>query len=219
MLEKVKNGAWPGSTPTLNSEGKLVPRQINIEFQPNNPKKPEFKFCLMDMSGEDLMRIRPDSDHDDARFDPGIEEFLRLPHQNLAFICVYPAVSNQDPARMSSYVQLFLNELGQIGHQSTPIILIVSQWDRVAKDYASPTDFLQKKAPIVWARLSESGREATIMAFSIGDVDGSTGKYSYNAESSNKLFGWMYRTQMGTELDEEVRPGLWKKIMQIINRN
>lgn len=218
LLEQVPDGSWPSSTPTLNSESQQVPRQMNMEFLPRDPKKPEFDFCTMDMSGEDLMKLRPGSDYDKARLNDGIEAFLDLPFQNLAFLCVYPAYSSVDNAqRLSSYMQSFLDELDRTGHSDTPLLMIVSKWDLVEDGFESPAEFLRQKAPIIYNKLLKPTR--TIMSFSIGNVDEAKDIYDYDPTSSNKLFGWMYKTQMGLELDEPISKSLWQKLLSRLQRS
>jgi hypothetical protein len=57
LLDHVSNGVFPPGTSTLNSEGSIIPRQVNLEFKPKDPSKSIFKFTMMDFSGEDLMKV------------------------------------------------------------------------------------------------------------------------------------------------------------------
>lgn len=204
LMEHVPSGKFPPGTTTLTAESQFVPRQINLKFGPKDHSKPEFKFTMMDMSGEDLMRVRVSSDDDHQSLQPGIETFLTLPHNNLAFICVYPAHSDKSNHELSSYMRSFLDELDRIGHTNSPIIFVVSKWDMVKDKYNSVEEFFLDKDPIMWNKICESERNATTMKFSIGEVDVSSDSFKYNPSNSNELFKWMYKTQMGVSLDEDL---------------
>jgi hypothetical protein len=215
LLQEVPEGSWPNSTSTLDGDGKLVPRQLNLEFGPKDPAQPNFKFSVMDVSGEDLMNVRVKSDSDHSRLNPGIEAFLKLPENNLAFICIYPAESGLKNTALSAYLRSFIQELDKIGHHASPIIIVISKWDLVEDEYDSPADFLKAQAPIIWGIVNESERDVSLMTFSIGSVDKESGTYVYSPKNSDQLFKWMYHTQMGVELDEDLsasKGGIWNKL-------
>lgn len=207
LMESVPSGKFPKSTTTLQGESQIIPRQINLEFGPKNKQLPDFKFTMMDMSGEDLMKVKVGSDEDNEKLSPGIESFLSLPDNNLAFICVYPAESGLNNHQLSSYIRGFLDELDRLEHKQTPMIFIVSKWDLVKDKYETIEDFFLDRDPIVWNKICESDRVAAMMKFSIGDVktneDGDA-CFQYDPSNSNELFKWMYKTQMGVSLDEDL---------------
>lgn len=202
LMEHVPSGKFPASTTTLEGESQVVPRQINLQFGPKDHSKPEFKFTMMDMSGEDLMKVRVSSDDDNQKLQPGIETFLSLPHNNLAFICVYPAHSEKSNHELSSYMRSFLDELDRLGHRTAPILFVVSKWDMVQDKYNSVEDFFLDRDPIMWNKICESERNSATMKFSIGKVSGDS--FKYDPSNSNELFKWMYKTQLGVSLDEDL---------------
>lgn len=201
LLIDIPNGSFPTSTSTLVSESRMIPRQINLKYGPKDLSKPEFKFTLMDVSGEDLMKVNVNSKHRDEKLDEGIETFLKLPHHNLAFVFVYPAQSGLSSSELSSYMKGFLDELDRLKHKSTPMVFVVTKWDLVQDKYDSVEDFFLDRDPLVWNKINESKRDATVLKFSIGDVDVESGNYEFDPTNSNELFQWMYKTQVEQDLD------------------
>lgn len=221
LTGKIEQGEWPKSTATLNSESSLIPRQMNYEFGPKDHNKPSFKFSMMDMSGEDLMKVRVSSDNGKQRLNPGIEAFLGLPNNNLAFISLFPADSKLSDVELSSYMRNFLDELDRINHKDTPMLFIVSKWDLVAKEFDTVEEFLEKRAPIIYTKVNESVRNISLMKFSIGNVDSDSDSYVYSEVNSNQLFEWMYSTQMGIRLDEDISSsvGFLGKLKGLFGKN
>lgn len=218
MLQSVPKGNWPPSTIPLRSEGKTLPRQINHEFRPRDLSKHVFKFSIMDFSGEDLQKLRSNNEESKSELHQGIDVFLNLPPQNLAFICVYPASQlNFDNEELSSYARNFLDMLDMKGHRSAPLLFIVSKWDTVSSEFASVSDFLKEKAAMIWGRLNEADRNVTILNFSIGELQGEN-RFKYDPESSEKMFNWMYKAQMGIDLGEMVSKSFWDKVWNRISK-
>lgn len=221
LTGKIAQGEWPTSTATLASESSLIPRQMNYEFGPKDHNKPSFKFSMMDMSGEDLMKVRVSSDNGKQRLNPGIEAFLGLPNNNLAFISLFPADSKLSDVELSSYMRNFLDELDRISHKDTPMLFIVSKWDLVADKFDTVEAFLADRAPIIFNKVNESARNVSLMKFSIGNVDSTSDSYVYNQVNSNQMFEWMYHTQMGVRLDEDITAsgGFLSKLKGLFGKN
>lgn len=201
LLIDIPKGSFPKSTRTLISESRIIPRQINLKYGPKDPSKPKFKFTLMDVSGEDLMKVNVNSQHRDEKLDEGIETFLKLPHNNLAFVCVYPAQSGLPNSELSSYMRGFLDELDRLKHKSTPMVFVVTKWDLVQDKYDSVDEFFLDRDPIIWNKINEAERKAFTLKFSIGEVNSASQKFNFDPTDSNKLFRWMYKTQVGQDLD------------------
>jgi hypothetical protein len=216
-----ESGIFPKGTPSLASESSIIPRQMNFEFEPKDTTKPTFKFTMMDFSGEDLMNLKIKSESDKGKLPQGIETFLQLPHNNLAFICVYPIDVLNQYSELSSYMLSFFDELDRIGHTKTPLLFVVSKWDLVQDKYESIEDFLKDKSPIIWNKINESQRKIDRLKFSIGDVDPTNNSFNYDPKNSNELFQWMYKTQMGVDLDEKLATSSkFRRFMEkLIGRN
>lgn len=218
MMEQIPSGDWPRSTTTLASEGRTFPRHMHFQFNPKDGKKPDFKFCMMDMSGEDLERVRV-SEWDAGRLNPGIDVFLELPVENLSFVCVYPSLHDRySHAQLSTYMVNFLDKLEAKGKATAPILMVVSQWDRVSDNYPSPEAFLEENAPLVWNRLHAGDRDFSLMEFSIGHVNEQTNRYKYSPAASNRLFEWMYSSRMEVSLNEPVKQSVWDRLLDKVGR-
>ena len=213
LYEFMHEGKFPNSTPTLVGERSSLPRQINLEFIPQtNLRKPPFKFTMLDVSGEDLERIRPSEEDGPKSVLPGIEVFLKLPPQNLAFICVYPAhQDDRNHGQLMSYLSAFLNALDSRGFRDCPVIMIVSKWDRVQDTYGNDVSrFLKEKARILYSNLSQGTRNVHIMSFSIGKVQQDAGgTFIYDSADAEKLFNWMYEMQLNESLYTRPSEGIF----------
>lgn len=213
LYEFMNEGKFPNSTPTLKGERSSLPRQINLEFIPQtNLRKPPFKFTMLDVSGEDLERIRPSEEDGPKAVLPGIEVFLKLPPQNLAFICVYPAhQDDRNHGQLMSYLSAFLNAIDSRGFRDCPVIMIVSKWDMVQETYGNDVSrFLKEKARILYSRLCEGTRNVHIMSFSIGKVQQDAGgTFIYDSTDAEKLFNWMYEMQLNESLQTRPSEGIF----------
>ncbi len=110
-----------------------------------------------------------------------------------------------------------MDTLDKKGHRNAPLLFIVSKWDTVSAEYGSAADFLKEKAAMVWGRLNESDRNVTILNFTIGQARGA--RFSYNPESSEKMFNWMYKAQMGIDLGEAVPKSFWEKVWSRVSKS
>jgi hypothetical protein len=215
LLAAIPRKEFPRRTQELNPT-KPLPKQINHVFRPKDPRKPVFKFSILDISGEDLEKVDPAKNYG-GKLKSGIDVFLKLPENNLAFICVIPAVvpGHMDEFELSNYILNFLNTIDLKGHRKCPILFIVSKWDTMNGVYSRPEDFLKENMPLIWAKMHEADRDVSIMSFSLGEVEtkGHQTKIAqFKPENSEKLFNWMYKTQMGVDLDEPVSKSLWNKL-------
>ena len=215
LLAAIPRKEFPRRTPELNPT-KPLPKQINHVFRPKDKRKPIFKFSILDISGEELEKVDP-AKNNGGKLKSGIDVFLKLPENNLAFICVIPAVvpGHMDQFELSNYILNFLNTIDLKDYRKCPILFIVSKWDTVSSVYSKPEDFLKENAPLIWAKMHEADRDVTIMSFSLGEVEtkGHQTKITqFKPENSEKLFNWMYKIQMGVELDEPVSKSLWNKL-------
>jgi hypothetical protein len=210
MVEGVSSGKWIKGTAPLRSENYTIPRQINLDYQPKKRNSKALKFALMDFSGEDLMKLRPNSENRRARLAPGIEAFLALPKENLIFICVYPAeLTVMEKELHSSYILNFFNEIDRLGLSEVPIVAAVTKWDLVKDKYESAAQFMAKNDRIIWSKLNDPKRNSTLIEFSVGEVLES-GKFKFDPRYANKLFEWMYYSRTGDELGEPAKKKWWK---------
>ena len=201
MLTKIPKGQFPARTATLASERRIIPRQIKAKFIPGNNQKPNFKFCLLDVSGEDLERVIQKNDDKNTKLPEGIDAFLSLDPENLIFISVYPSQSNNfDHQQLSAAQRSFMDLLDQRGLSDVPMLTLVSKWDLEERNFSSSEEFIQQRAPIIWNQIMQPGRNSSISTFSVGDVDKWSQSFIYDPSDADKLFKWMYEEQLGEPL-------------------
>jgi hypothetical protein len=217
FYKQVGRGLFPGSTSTLSSEGQKIPRQMPLSFKPADIDKSEFRLCLMDMSGEDLMKVRPDKNKGTDRLPEGIEVFLDISQSNLCFILVYSVYEALSHSDQELYFDRFFDILTRKGLKEVPILLLMSKWDLVHDQFESVEDFLKKEAPLIWHHVNNPDRIVTIMPFSIGHVDTNSNTYVYDHRDTEKLFAWMYHTQLGKDLNQQVDQSLFKRFWDGLN--
>lgn len=189
----------------LITDSEPVPRHINLRFEPVQRKKPPFEFCFMDIAGENLEYLSFDSYNE---LPPSINVYLeKLPKENLCIIYIIdPECSKLDKVGQEQLFDAFLHKLDANKHDDTPILLLVSKWDLV-KDYKDAEDFLKNEYESIWATVNQTGRDFTISEFSIGEVndDNIDEKIieKYDPSYPEKVFRWMYKTQLNVDLDDE----------------
>jgi GTPase SAR1 family protein len=219
FYKQVSIGLFPMSTATLSSEGEKVPRQMPLSFKPADTSKSEFRLCLMDISGEDLMKVRPDRQKTQERLPEGIEVFLDASQSNLCFILVYSVSEILSHSEQELYFDRFLDILTRKGLKQVPILLMLSKWDLVRNQYESVEDFLKKEARLIWNHVNQPDRNVTIMSFSIGHVDIHSNTYNYEHGDTEKLFNWMYSTQLGVDLNAQIDQSIFKRFWDRFNRS
>jgi GTPase SAR1 family protein len=195
---------FPRGTTTVQNQNP-IPRHINAHFKPSS-NSPEFKFCLMDMAGEDLEKV----DYDSTQSLPSsiVTYIKELPKENMCFIYVL----NPDDQYFSNekklgLFQAFINTLDANEHTNTPLLLLVTKWDTIKDKYANAEDFVKKEFSPIWGTLNQNERKITIGKFSIGEVIGdnptATNFENFDSTYPERVFKWMYKTQIGINLDNE----------------
>lgn len=185
----------------LITDSEPVPRHINLRFEPVQRKKPPFEFCFMDIAGENLEYLSFDSYNE---LPPSINAYLEeLPKENLCIIYIIdPECSKLDKVGQEQLFDAFLHKLDANKHDDTPILLLVSKWDLV-KDYKDAEDFLKNEYESIWATINQTGRDFTTSEFSIGEVvEENTIIEKYEPRYAEKVFRWMYKTQLNVDLDD-----------------
>ena len=223
MLTRIPKGEFPARTATMASARSIIPRHIKADFIPGNGNKQNFKFCLLDVSGEELERVYQRNDDQYTELPEGIDAFLSLDPRNLIFISVYPSESNNfDDARLSAVQKSFMDLLDQRGLSDVPMLTLVSKWDLVKQNFSSSEEFIRQRAPIVWNLIQQHGRIMSYSTFSVGEVDRQRQSFVYDPEDAEHLFKWMYKTQMGEPLEDQLLlpnhpPSKWKKFINIVS--
>jgi hypothetical protein len=208
LMEMIEEGKWPASTSMLQAESMVFPRLIKCLYQNKDVRLPGLKFSLMDVSGEDLRKIKATNEKGRSKLSEGIEAFLHAPSNTFAAICLFPTESGVGGyAHLTSYITTFLDKLEQKGKGHVPIMIIASKWDLVADNYPNgPKEFLEKNAPRIWARLQQKQRPMDFMGYSIGkvhkDASSQETNFEFMTDSPERLFKWMYQATTGHELNQ-----------------
>lgn len=207
FIEKRLNNSFPKGTFSVQTEYP-IPRHLNFKFSSANPKKPEFEFCFMDMSGEDLSKINFNSE---KKLPPSIKTYIEdVPKENLCFFYVIdPTFLSADKIKQNQIFTAFIQMIDTYNHDDTPIMLLVSKWDAV-QGYKDEAEYLENEFPSIWAATHQAGRNFTVGSFSIGEVIDKQIK-KYDLSYAEKVFKWMYKTQTGKDLDDTVKnkPNNW----------
>lgn len=217
LLINIPEGKFPKGTTTLLSERRLIPKLMKSNFTPSDHRKPEFKFCLIDVSGEELELVYQRAEDNYTRLPQGIEVFLQAPPQNLIFISVFPSFSeNLSFERLGGIHQYFIDLLDHRGLKSIPFLLLLSKWDLEEDNFETAQEFLKAKAPIIWSRINEPGRNCNVSTFSVGDVSEDNESFQFDPSDAKKLFRWLYQTQTGIDLDSQPSKTIWAKFIDTI---
>jgi GTP-binding protein EngB required for normal cell division len=212
MTKKVRKGEFIEGTQTLDPTEFVFPTEINLEFQPTGRKN--MPFCLLEMAGEDLKEIElRDQGRRGGEFDERINAYLKHPDCQMIFICV---VDVDTPANSEDLINQFLRYIHKIGHSTNPVLITINKWDKIAGEYNSAKEYLEKELPILTNNLFDDNREMAYMKFSVGTVFSKDGKdaYNYEQEDSEKLLKWMYLTATGESLDQEVKKSKGQKLFK-----
>lgn len=200
LTETNINNQFPKGTSVVGASKMPIPRHLNLHFIPSNGL-PDFKFCFMDMAGEDLSKI----DYDSYKTLPkGIKTYIEdVENKNLCFIYVLnPDSDLQSKANKVSLFEAFIDLLDKNGHTNTPLLLLVSKWDKIKNNYSCIDEYLENEFDSIWGRIHEKVRDITIAEFSIGEVDSSNKNLiKYDPSYAERVFNWMYKNQMGHNLD------------------
>lgn len=207
---------FPRGTTTVQNQNP-IPRHINAHFTPSS-NSPEFKFCLMDMAGEDLEKI----DYESNQSLPStiVTYIKELPKENMCFIYVLnPDDQYFSKEKKLGLFQAFINSLDTNEHTNTPLLLLVTKWDTIKDEYVNAEEFVKREFSPIWGILNQSEREISFGKFSIGDVIGddptATNFETFDPTYPERVFKWMYKTQTGVSLDNktEKKKNFFEKIL------
>lgn len=209
---------FPKGTITVQNQSP-IPRHINVHFIPSN-NTPGFKFCLMDMAGEDLEKIDYDSNQN---LPNSIIKYIKeLPKDNMCFIYVLnPDDQYFSNEKKLTLFQAFIDTLDANEHTNTPLLLLVTKWDTIENEYVNAKDFVKKEFSPIWGTLNQNERNIQIGEFSIGEVTEVNGDNladstiieKFNSTYPERVFNWMYKTQIG-----EKNKTFFEKILDIFKK-
>lgn len=220
MQQSVRSGKFVTGTKAIDKSEFVFPNEINLEFIPDDLKKPIMPFCLLDMAGEDQSSVMLfDEGLSGGELDIRIKSYLEHADCSIVFIFV---VDVDSPAESEDLIDRFLDYMEQLGHTENPVLFTVNKWDIQRAQYESVEEYFEQNLLILNRRRKDQKRLTAIMDFSIGEVhfDPSTGwdTYKYNPKDSERLMKWMYEIATGYSMDEEMQESNLKQLFNRIKK-
>lgn len=205
MREKVSKGEYVDRTGQIDNTENIFSTEINLEFVPNDRKKPRMPFCVLEMAGEDLKQIGPQHK---GELDSRINGYLHHPDCNILFICVVDPNRPQEAERL---INRFLDYTRSIGREENPILVSVNKWDQEKDKFNNDVNsYFKQNIPILNRSTQNSNRDYSRMGFSIGtEID--QNHYIYNPKESEVLFKWIYQKATGEKIEETKKRRFWNK--------
>ncbi|MEX0997611.1 MAG: hypothetical protein WDZ45_11220 [Flavobacteriaceae bacterium] len=197
---------FPRGTTTIQNQNP-IPRHINAHFTPSS-NSPEFKFCLMDMAGEDLEKVDYMSNQ---TLPDSIKTYIKeLPKENMCFIYVLnPEDQYFSNEKKLALFEAFIDSLDANEHTDTPLLFLVTKWDTIKDEFSSAEEFVRSVFNPIWGTLKQEKRKINIGEFSIGVVNGNdpaaTNFETFDPTYPERVFKWMYKTQTGVSLDNNTK--------------
>lgn len=192
-----------GTVPVKNHDD--IPRHINARLETTNEKIRNFKFCFIDMAGEDLSKVDHDSN---GKLPDIIEAYVEsLPKENICFTYILDPKSDfLSKSKQLNIFKGFIDLLDYNDHTSTPLLLLVSKWDLVKDSYSHVEDYIKKEFRPLWGILNQASRQISIAEFSIGEVNQEKQLIkNYNYKYAEKVFNWFYKNQTGDSLVPDLK--------------
>lgn len=205
MRENVSKGKYVDRTGEIDNTENIFSTEINLEFVPNNRKKPKMPFCILEMAGEDLKQIGPQNN---GKLDGKINGYLHHPDCNILFICT---VDPDKPLEGDRLINRFLDYTRSIGREENPILVSINKWDKERDNFNSNVNkYFETNIPTLNRSTQNENRDFTRMGYSIGqDIDKKN--YIYDPKDSEKLFKWLYEKATGEKIDETKKRSFWNK--------
>lgn len=196
LSERIRYLISANRFPDASSVGTLT--QLDCRFVPTKKNLSELNFTFLEMSGEDLKQV--DVNLHEGRLPDNIDVFFKVEGLSLTFILV----TSHDRARADDSLMVnFLDYLlaKSASYREARVLLLISKWDEVPGDI-DVEDFIRTNMPQTFRKINRRGTNA-FRQFSLGsvnEVDGEPFIERYDAESPEKVFGWLYKTLTGKNL-------------------
>lgn len=199
-----KDGKFPGRT----TAGAVT--ELECAFRPDDDKShlKAFKFCFLEMSGEDLVTVSLNED-DLQEVKNSNYQMGKLPNNidvyfkagvSMTFIIIAEKNSvKDDDGLISSFFDYI--ESNHSTYNKSRIILVISKWDSNPKP-EEISRFLQEKMQETFKFIK--GRNNAVTAFSVGKIlqleDGTPFIKEYNEEPADRIFRKLYSIINGEEI-------------------
>lgn len=217
-----------GILPKRTAQGQL--QEFRIAF--SRKGRPKLDFGFIEISGEDIRSILPDSDGTQPHLHPKLEQYLRLARANRRFIFVSDATENrrdgggrvlEEDFLFTTLIRYLLSEQG-MNLRKLNILFMASKWDAVATQYRSAQQYFNTHFTQTRALVDGSSRiTASYIPFSVGtirtekDANGDTVARVESTEAKyiQYVVSWIYYNFKNVHLGPphpRVTRTLWAKI-------
>jgi len=191
-VQSISNQKLPGRT--LSNK----PISACIEFAPIKKELPPLRLAILEMSGEDLVKVQtPTGMMGDFRED--IKLYLNEDSFNLAFVLVTSHEdAKNDDVLMLDFINYLLNYNSRF--PLNRVLLLISKWDTYngTKDLEA---FVKQNMPLTHgALISRNGSLGVYSVGNIVNVNNSPHIAKVNTESPKKLLRWVYKHFRGHDL-------------------
>lgn len=198
VMEMQYNNEFPKGTLNIASRKEYsygdVPGHVDLRYIESGDQD-NFDFCLMDMAGEDLQKIK-------VELDEPLPESIRtyiedVPKKNMCFLYVLnpdETIDQESKAKKAALFNSFIQLLDSRDHTSTPVLILVSKWDTIENQFNDASEYIKMEFPSIWGKSNEGARDITITSFSYGKVEDAK-PVKFNPKDAKKVFEWMYKTQ------------------------
>lgn len=229
VMEMQYNNEFPKGTLNIASRKEYsygdVPGHVDLRYIESGDQD-NFDFCLMDMAGEDLQKIKVESDEP---LPESIRTYIEdIPKKNMCFLYVLnpdETIDQESKAKKAALFNSFIQLLDTRDHTSTPVLILVSKWDTIENQFNDASEYIKEEFPSIWGKSNEGARDITITSFSYGKVEDAK-PVKFNPKDAKKVFEWMYHTQTqegheGQHFNEPTRKssGLKSLISKILKKN
>lgn len=211
LLEKMKQSVRKGEF--MKGSKRMVkkhtfPDELNLQFIPQDAKKPSMKFSFVDMAGDDLERIMATKD---GSLNPRIQAYLDHPECNLVFIFTIDV--NDTDNFSEDMIDRFLDHLDSVGHENNPVLFAATKWDKVKGSYDDVRDYFESELAVLNNVAKRAHRDVSIIDFTIGSTT-KDNTFTYDFKDSERIFNWMYQLETGYSLKEPVKRSFFQRLFK-----
>ena len=201
-VQSISNQKLPGRT--LSNK----PISACIEFSPIKKEFPPLRLAILEMSGEDLVKVQtPTGMMGDFRED--IKLFLNEDSFNIGFVMVTSHDdAHVDDILMADFINYLLNYNNKF--PMNRVLLLISKWDTY-NGTKKLEDFVKLNMPLTYGALIS--RQGSLGIFSVGNIVNVNNQphiAKINSDYPKRLLRWIYKHFKGYDI---YQLSLWQKFL------
>jgi hypothetical protein len=146
---------------------------FGLNLNPNHNKLPSVKLNFIDVAGEDIEKIRVESEAQLTKKIKAVFKALELQKTPCVFLLVTPFESSEkrgdldEDTLQSNFISFLKSEYPNL-YKSSKIFVIVTKWDQNIDSKYSPEKFIVDRRPSLYSYIKDTS--AVYGAYSIGNV-------------------------------------------------